>query len=702
MLSIYTNLDALVAQDAMTSSKKSMSTAMERLSTGKQINSAADDAAGIAIYNSMNSQIMSYAAALNNVHQVVAMNTQMGSDLQNINNILMGMKNLALSSASSTSSATDRNNNQTLYSQYRSQIDAIASSSSFNSNNLLNGSLGNANFQIGINLASVFKETFPNALSSNLGVMAPIGLSSSGSTTNPLVSGDLVINGFTVPSSQASSDNLSYANNSGSAIAKATAINSIQASSGVSASVGSNIVAGSAVLSSAGATSGLVTINGVSISVSQSVNSSLAANRTSIVDAINLNKGMTGVSAVDSGDSTHGIYLQASDGRNITLSYDSNLTPSNTGLASAGTYSAAITLRSTNGNAMVLSSAPTGNIANVGFNAGVYSSTSAQYTTAKRSGSTSAPITLTGNDLVINGFTVNAPLSSSDTSTQATTTSANKVSSAISMAAAINALSASTNVTAVANPNLLVGTGFQAGNVDSIYLNGVTIGASLTPSSTVSSVVSLLNQKLGQTGVSASSNGSGVSLVASDGRTISIGASYQGAAVDGATLGMSNLLGSTAPLASADSAMSFISTVTLSSPSAFSVSSGSAGNGNFTALGFKNGTLGASSDLVTLAKQNIQTQSGARNAVNVINAAINWVSNQQAAIGGVLNSMDYQSNYLADSQMNLQISENNLVATDYAQTTTQLAKSQIIQQAATAMLAQANVSSQLVLSLLKH
>ena len=208
MLSIYTNLDALIAQDAMTSSKKSMSTAMERLSTGKQINSAADDAAGIAIYNSMNSQIMSYVAALNNVHQVVAMNTQMGSDLQNINNILMGMKNLALSSASSTSSATDRNNNQTLYSQYRSQIDAIASSSSFNSNNLLNGSLGNANFQIGINLASVFKETFPNALSSNLGVMAPIGLSSSGSTTNPLVSGDLVINGFTVPSSQASSDNL--------------------------------------------------------------------------------------------------------------------------------------------------------------------------------------------------------------------------------------------------------------------------------------------------------------------------------------------------------------------------------------------------------------------------------------------------------------------------------------------------------------
>ena len=257
-------------------------------------------------------------------------------------------------------------------------------------------------------------------------------------------------------------------------------------------------------------------------------------------------------------------------------------------------------------------------------------------------------------------------------------------------------------MTAVANSNVLVGTGFQAGNVDSVYLNGVTIAANLTTSSSIGSVVTLLNQKTGQTGVSASSNGSGVSLAASDGRTISIGASYQGAAVDGATLGMSNVLGSTAPLASADTAMSYISSVTLSSSSAFSVSSGSAGNGNFTALGFKNGSFGASTDIVTLAKQNIQTQSGAKNALNVINAAMTYVANQQAAVGGVLNSMDYQSSYLTSSTMNLQMSESNLVATDYAQTTTQLAKSQIIQQASTAMLAQANVSSQLVLSLLKH
>ncbi len=105
---------------------------------------------------------------------------------------------------------------------------------------------------------------------------------------------------------------------------------------------------------------------------------------------------------------------------------------------------------------------------------------------------------------------------------------------------------------------------------------------------------------------------------------------------------------------------------------------------------------------MTLAKQDISTQSGAKNALNVINAAMTWVSNQQSAVGGVLNAMDYQTSYLSNTRDNLTASVSSLAGTDYAQTTTELAKSQIIQQAATAMLAQANVSSQLVLSLLKH
>ena len=702
MLSIYTNMDALTAQTAMVSSTKSISASMQRLSTGQQINSAADNAAGIAIYNSMNAQIMSYATALNNVHQVVGMNNQAGSDLQNINNILMTMKNLALSSASGTSSSIARTSNQTLYTQYRAQIDAIANASNFNSNNLLNGSLGTANFQVGINAGNVFTETFPNALSSNLGVIAPIGLSSFGSSVNPLVSGDLLINGVTVPGSQASSDTLSSASNSGSAIAKATAINSVSSTSGVSASVGTNLVSGTSVSNSSGAASGTLTINGLAISVSQSVASTLSANRTSIVAAINASKGATGVTAIDTGDSTHGIDLQSNDGRNITIAFDSNLSSANTGLAAAGTYSGSLTLRSTNSNPIVLSSSSSGNMSNVGLNAGTYSSSSAMYSTMKRAGSVVAPLTMSANDVVINGLAVSAPLAISDTSTQATTTSATKASSAIAMASAINAVSSSTHVTAVANPNVVVGTGFQAGNVDSIYLNGVTIGVNLSSTSSISNVVTLFNQKTGQTGVSASSNGSGVSLVASDGRTISIGASYQGAAVDAATLGMSNLLGSSAPIASPDTTMSFISNVTLSSPSAFTVSSGSAGNGNFTALGFKNGTFGASTEIVTLAKQDISTQSGAKNALNVINAAMTWVSNQQSAVGGVLNAMDYQTSYSSNTRDNLTASVSSLAGTDYAQTTTELAKSQIIQQAATAMLAQANVSSQLVLSLLKH
>ena len=132
-------------------------------------------------------------------------------------------------------------------------------------------------------------------------------------------------------------------------------------------------------------------------------------------------------------------------------------------------------------------------MSNVGLNAGTYSSSSAMYSTMKRAGSVVAPLTMSANDVVINGLAVSAPLAISDTSTQATTTSATKASSAIAMASAINAVSSSTHVTAVANPNVVVGTGFQAGNVDSIYLNGVTIGVNL--SSTSSAMWSLFSIK---------------------------------------------------------------------------------------------------------------------------------------------------------------------------------------------------------------
>jgi len=88
--------------------------------------------------------------------------------------------------------------------------------------------------------------------------------------------------------------------------------------------------------------------------------------------------------------------------------------------------------------------------------------------------------------------------------------------------------------------------------------------------------------------------------------------------------------------------------------------------------------------------------------MNVLKSAMSMVSNQQSLLGGTINSMGFQEDYLTGTQTNVSTAMNDLISTDYGQETTQLAKSQIIQQAATAMLAQANLNSDLVLSLLKH
>ena len=687
MLSLNTNNNALNAQNAINSSSKDISTAMQRLSTGKKINSAADDSAGLAIYNAMNSQVMSYAAALGNVHQVIAMNSQASDDLQNITTILSNMNDLAISSASSSSNSSTKSINQNLFNQYRSQIDSIANASSYNNLNLLNGSLGTTSFQINTNQGNQISESFPIDLASDLGNLTPVGVTSSAMSTNALTYGDLSINGYTVPTSLASSDNLSFSNNSGSAIAKAAAINTISATTGVAASVNPNIVSGSAVTSSA-TISGNLTLNGKVINISESSNNSIDANRQAVVLSINAVSAQTGVVAIDSGDSTHGIALQAKDGRNITIAFDTTLTSSNTGLAAAGTYAGSITLTSTYGNAIDLGSTPSGNIANSGFSIGNFSADSAQYSTSKRAGSSSAPLTLTANDLVINGTAIGAPVSTSDTASNS-----NASSSAISLAAAINASSASTKVSATANPNVLIGNAFTPSAVTSINLNGQTITANLTTTSTLANVVTLINKNTGTTGVTASNNGKGLTLTAQDGRNISIGIT----GADGSAIGLAGL-----SIPSNSTPITFISSVTLSSSSPFTVSSGSSGNVNFNALGFTAGTLGGSSNSTSLSSLDISTQLGAKIAMNVLKSAMSTVSNQQSLLGGTVSSMGFQENYLTDTQTNVSSAMNDLISTDYGQETTQLAKSQIIQQAATAMLAQANLNSDLVLSLLKH
>jgi flagellin len=287
------------------------------------------------------------------------------------------------------------------------------------------------------------------------------------------------------------------------------------------------------------------------------------------------------------------------------------------------------------------------------------------------------------------------------------------VSSAIATAAAINRVKDLTGVTAKANANVLVGTGFAtnltttaATSSTSIFLNGVTISANVTADTTRADLVNLINLKTGQTGVVASDNGDGLTLVAEDGRTISLGVDNGGTvnATAVAAIGMATVNG-VAALSSASAtsvgSMAFIASVTLQSDKTFTVESGSDGNSDFGTLGFVQGTYGGSSDMLNVEHLDVSTQSGAMVAISAIDSAINQVSMQQARAGAYQNRLDAVVNNLTESNQNMSASRSRFLDTDYAQETTSLAKSQIISQAATAMLAQANQAGQSVLALLK-
>jgi len=339
------NINALIAGNAMAAANTAIGTATQRLSTLKRINSSADDPSGIGMANTLNAKILGYAQANKNINQGIAMTQIVDTSLSSIQTTLASMRTLALSSASSVSAGTLAAN-QAAFTEYLAQINTITAQATYNGYSLMNGSLTSAPLQVGAESSNTISLALPTTTTAALGLGNPLALTSVGSSTTALAQGDLVINSIAIDASLAGSDTLSYSGNAGSAIAKAAAINLKQSSTHVTASVGSTTVGGSAMSSlPASATTGTFTLNGKSISVTLGSTSDLSVNRASVVSAINDNKLSTGVTAIDSGDSTHGVILQAADGRNIVLVLgDANITSANTGLGAAGTYTGTYSL----------------------------------------------------------------------------------------------------------------------------------------------------------------------------------------------------------------------------------------------------------------------------------------------------------------------------------------------------------------------
>jgi flagellin len=159
---INTNVASLNAQRNLSSSQTSLNTSIQRLSSGLRINSAKDDAAGLAISDRMNSQIKGMTQATRNANDGVSMAQTAEGALASSGDILQRVRELAVQSSNSSNSASDRKALQTEVTQLTSELNRISNTTEFNGTKLLDGSSGTSNFQVGANAGQLISMTGSN------------------------------------------------------------------------------------------------------------------------------------------------------------------------------------------------------------------------------------------------------------------------------------------------------------------------------------------------------------------------------------------------------------------------------------------------------------------------------------------------------------------------------------------------------------
>lgn len=279
-------------------------------------------------------------------------------------------------------------------------------------------------------------------------------------------------------------------------------------------------------------------------------------------------------------------------------------------------------------------------------------------------------------------------------STDATTT----ISSAIGVAASSSVTQKAGIGTAITG----FGTAIAAGDVQ---INGVSIGkidAANNAGERGGQMAAAINAIATRTGVTASfdSTTGNVSLAANDGRNISISINGNATAITSKQTGLVHDDGGTT--VGTYKTTTLKSVVSLSSSSASGVTISGVDTTALKASGFSAGTTSATSVAgAGVSTISLLSAASSQNALSVLDSAINTITDSRASMGAYQNRLTASITNLETTSTNLQASRSRILDTDYAKETTNLAKSQIIQQAATAMLAQANQSSQSVLALLK-
>src|ERR1700688_1519860 len=196
-LTLNTNIDSLNAQRNLTTSKSSLSQALQRLSSGLKINSAADDAAGLAIATNFTTQINGTNQAVNNANDAISEAQTAGGALSTLTANLQSIRTLAVESANGSNSAADRAALDQQVQQQIAEITRIASQTSFNGAKVLDGSSGVTQFQVGANVGNTISINLTQGVRADqIGQVASAtgtGIAGAGVTATALTGSNLTI-----------------------------------------------------------------------------------------------------------------------------------------------------------------------------------------------------------------------------------------------------------------------------------------------------------------------------------------------------------------------------------------------------------------------------------------------------------------------------------------------------------------------------
>ena len=316
-LTVNTNIASLTAQRNLTSSQSDLSTSLQRLSSGLRINSAKDDAAGLAISERFTAQIKGLNQGVRNANDGISLAQTAEGALKEVTNNLQRIRELAVQSANATNSASDRTALQAEVAQLVSEIDRVAQNTKFNGVALLDGTFTSKAFQIGADTTdTVSISAITSARTSAIGgsyTATATGAAKVDNNAFNATNGNtnaFVINGTLVGAS--TSDGKSVVGDTYSALSKANAINAVSSSTGVTATASTEVT--STAIANGNASSAIL-INNVQVSWDGS-SATASVNATAIETAINTGTSQHGVVATTSGA---GITLTAADGRNISI-----------------------------------------------------------------------------------------------------------------------------------------------------------------------------------------------------------------------------------------------------------------------------------------------------------------------------------------------------------------------------------------------